>query len=191
MNEVKIIRSRRRTVAIQITSDMQVIARVPLRMSDRDVRRLIDEKQGWIEKHLEMMRKRQKTEGRDPLPAFTREEIEDLADRALQEIPPRVAYFAEKAGVSYGRITIRNQVTRWGSCSSKGNLNFNCLLMLCPEDVRDYVIVHELCHIKEMNHSPRFWNEVARLLPDYDEQRKWLQKEGSSLIGRLRKAKNK
>ena len=63
--------------------------------------------------------------------------------------------------------------------------------MLCPEDVMDYVIVHELCHIKEMNHSPRFWNEVARLLPDYDEQRKWLQKEGSSLIGRLRKAKNK
>ena len=78
-----------------------------------------------------------------------------------------------------------NQRTRWGSCSSKGNLNFNCLLMLCPEDVRDYVVVHELCHRKELNHSPRFWAEVAKVLPGYAVQRKWLKESGGTIIRRL------
>ena len=81
-------------------------------------------------------------------------------------------------GVDYGRITIRNQKTRWGSCSAKGNLNFNCLLMLMPTEVIDYVVVHELCHLKEMNHSNAFWREVKQVLPDYRKQVKWLKDEG-------------
>ncbi|MDY3888895.1 MAG: M48 family metallopeptidase, partial [Agathobacter sp.] len=85
----------------------------------------------------------------------------------MEYIPKRVAYFADIMGVDYGRITIRMQKTRWGSCSSKGNLNFNCLLMLAPPEVIDYVVVHELCHRKEMNHSKAFWREVERVLPDY------------------------
>ena len=89
-------------------------------------------------------------------------------------------------GATVGKVTIRNQKTRWGSCSAKGNLNFNCLLMLCPEDVRDYVVVHELCHRKEMNHSARFWTEVERVLPDYRTRRKWLKEFGCEIIGRLR-----
>ena len=76
--------------------------------------------------------------------------------------------------MTYGRITIRAQRSRWGSCSSKGNLNFNCLLMLTPSEIRDYVVVHELCHRIELNHSAYFWAEVARILPDYKECRKWL-----------------
>lgn len=95
-------------------------------------------------------------------------------------------YFAEKIGVDYGRITIRCQKTRWGSCSSSGNLSFNCLLMLVPESVRDYVIVHELCHRKEMNHSARFWREVAEVCPDYQASRAWLRKNGGALIARTR-----
>ena len=93
--------------------------------------------------------------------------------------------FAPLVGVTYGRITIRSQHTLWGSCSSKGNLNFNCLLMLTPPEVLDYVVVHELCHRKEMNHSARFRAEVEHVLPDYEIQRKWLRENGTALIFRL------
>ena len=89
-------------------------------------------------------------------------------------------------GVDYGQITIRSQKTRWGSCSSKGNLNFNCLLLLAPPEVLDYVVVHELCHRKEMNHSPRFWAEVARVMPDYKVRRKWLKDNGNGLMQLLK-----
>jgi predicted metal-dependent hydrolase len=88
-------------------------------------------------------------------------------------------------GVTYGRITIRNQRSRWGSCSGKGNLNFNCLLMLTPSHVIDYVVVHELCHRLEMNHSPAFWAQVERVLPDYRKSREWLREHEKELIGRL------
>lgn len=84
-----------------------------------------------------------------------------------------------------GQIVIRTQYARWGSCSSKGNLNFNCLLALVPPEVLDYVFVHELCHRKELNHSARFWNEVEQILPGYKAQRKWLKEHGSTLISRI------
>ena len=90
--------------------------------------------------------------------------------------------YAKKIGVTYGRITIRCQRTRWGSCSEKGNLNFNCLLMKVPEEVLDYVVVHELCHRLEMNHSPRFWSEVEKIFPDYRAREKWLRENGKLLI---------
>ena len=97
-------------------------------------------------------------------------------------IPQRVAYYAGIVGVTYGRITIRSQKTRWGSCSSGGNLNFNCRLMKAPTSVLDYVIVHELCHRLEMNHSSRFWALVEQVMPDYRVHRKWLREHGSSLF---------
>ena len=109
----------------------------------------------------------------------------DFAIHSAKDLPERAARFAPLVGAGYGRITIRAQRTRWGSCSGKGNLNFNCLLMLAPEAVRDYVVVHELCHRKEMNHSQRFWQEVEALLPDYRTPRKWLKDNGSALIARL------
>lgn len=120
-----------------------------------------------------------------PVP-FTAEEIRILAERACAELPPRLAVFAARMGVTYGRVTIRNQKTRWGSCSSKGNLNFNCVLMLAPPEIQDYVLVHELAHRKEMNHSARFWAVVEGILPDYKERRKWLRVNGQVLIERLR-----
>ena len=177
-----IIRSNRKTITIQIKGDGQVIVRAPLRMPKADILSFVDKKKAWIEKHLDAIARRQPASER----AFTAAELHELAVAAKEDIGRRVAKFAPIVGVTYGRITIRAQKTRWGSCSAKGNLNFNCLLMLCTEEVRDYVVVHELYHRKELNHSNRFWEEVARVMPDCDMQRKWLRDNGGSIIRRLR-----
>ena len=175
----RVIRSSRRTISVQIAPSGEVLVRCPRRMSNADIRRFVESKSGWIEKHLE------KRTAAARLPAFTDEQLQALARQARQTIPERVAHFAPLVGVTYGRITIRSQHTLWGSCSSKGNLNFNCLLMLTPPEVLDYVVVHELCHRKEMNHSARFWAEVEHVLPDYEIRRKWLRENGTALISRL------
>ena len=117
---------------------------------------------------------------------MSKEELAKLTRLAKEILPIKVAYYARIMGVSYERIAIRHQKTRWGSCSSLGNLNFNCLLMLVPEAVQDYMVVHELAHRKEMNHSARFWAEVEKIIPDYKKHRKWLKDNGGELILRLR-----
>ena len=180
---VKIIRSNRRSLALQITADAEVIVRAPYRVSQREIQDFIRRKQDWIRKNLVKMQQRK--EDRADHPGLSHEEISNLADQALTYIPERVAHYAPLVGVTYGRITIRNQKTRWGSCSAKGNLNFNCLLMLTPPEIIDYVVVHELCHRKEMNHSRAFWAEVERVLPDYAVRRKWLKDHGGALISRM------
>ncbi len=99
--------------------------------------------------------------------------------------PQRVAYYARLLGVTYGRITVRMQKTRWGSCSAEGNLNFNVLLLLAPEAVLDYVVIHELCHRKFMNHSADFWRCVGEIMPEYKAHRKWLKDHGAELMSRI------
>ena len=113
------------------------------------------------------------------------DEIRRLANEALRVIPERVKYYAGLLGVNYGRITIRNQRSKWGSCSAKGNLNFNCLLMLTPPEVLDSVVVHELCHRFEMNHSDRFYAHVLSVFPNYYECSKWLRDNGDVIMGRM------
>ena len=184
--QIRVIRSGRRTIAIEINQDLQVIVRAPMGMRQAEIQAFVESKNDWITKHLEKMRSRkQSTEGQNRHPSMSGQELQELAAQASRVIPERVAYYARIVGVTYGRITIRNQKTRWGSCSSKGNLNFNCLLMLTPPEVLDYVVVHELCHRKEMNHSARFWAEVEHVLPDYEIRRKWLRENGTALISRL------
>lgn len=181
MEQIEIIRSARRTVAIEIKADLRVIVRAPFGIKDDDIKRFVAEKRPWIEKHLQIAKARRE----EKVSPFTEKEIRALADAALKDIPQRVAKYASTIGVTVGRITIRSQKSRWGSCSAKGNLNFNCLLMLCPEEVRDYVVVHELCHRKEMNHSPAFWAQVERVLPEYKAQYRWLKENGDKIIRRL------
>ncbi len=182
---VKVIRSRRKTISLQITPEGQVLLRSPYGVSKEELQRFVDEKRDWLNKNLQKVQQRQQEASHAG--SLSLEEIRALADRAKDVIPQRVAHFAPLVGVTYGRITIRNQRTRWGSCSGKGNLNFNCLLMLAPPEVLDYVVVHELCHRKEMNHSPRFWAEVARVLPDYQQRRRWLKEHGGALVQRMEK----
>ena len=177
----ELIHTSRKAIAIQIKGDSRIIVRAPLRMAAKDIQRFVDSKAAWIEKHLAIIQQRQQPVAS----AFTLEHLHQLAETAKSDLPQRVARFAALIGITYGRITIRAQKSRWGSCSGKGNLNFNCLLMLCPEDVRDYVVVHELCHRKELNHSPRFWAEVEKVLPGYKVQRKWLKDNGGAIIIRL------
>lgn len=184
-NDIRIIRSRRKTISIQIDGNLRITVRAPLRMRDADIRAFIEERSEWIEKNLEKMRQRQEEMQTEPEEPLTLKELRALAEEAVSYIPERVSFYAGEVGVNYGRITIRNQKTRWGSCSSDGNLNFNCLLMLTPPEVIDYVVVHELCHRLEMNHSRYFWEEVERVLPDYKIRRKWLKTNGEKIMRRM------
>lgn len=180
--KVTVIRSNRKTVAIQVNSDLSVTVRAPRSASEKDIEEILKKKEAWISKHIEKIKEAKERFEAEPTEKLTREKVIALAEEALKVIPERVEYFAKVIGVTYGKITIRNQKTRWGSCSSKGNLNFNCLLMLAPPEVLDYVVVHELCHRKQMNHSKAFWLEVEKVLPNYKEVRKWLKEEGSQRI---------
>ena len=180
--KVTVIRSNRKTVAIQVNSNLSVTVRAPRSASEKDIEEILKKKEAWISKHIEKIKKTKERLEAESTEKLTREKVIALAEEALEVIPARVEYFAKVIGVTYGKITIRNQKTRWGSCSSKGNLNFNCLLMLAPPEVLDYVVVHELCHRKQMNHSKAFWSEVEKVLPDYKEARKWLKEEGSQMI---------
>lgn len=183
MENLKIIRQQRKTISLQVKPNGIVELRAPKIMNDAEINEFLRRKSGWIEKHLEEARKRKELMADVKL--LSTEDIRELANKALVVIPERAAYFAELIGVTYGRITIRNQKSKWGSCSSKGNLNFNCLLMLMPPNVQDYIIVHELCHLKELNHSARFWAEVEKILPYYKEQEVWLKKHGDELMMRV------
>ena len=158
------IRSRRKTIAIQIDREGQVIVRTPYGITKRQVEEFLDEKKDWLLQTRQRVEKR-KTEQIPISEEVRREGIE----RAKRIFPERTAYFAKRMGVDYGRITIREQKTRWGSCSSKGNLNFNWKLVLLAPELLDYVVVHELAHRREMNHSKNFWKIVEVELPDYRE----------------------
>lgn len=184
----QIVRSDRKSCAIQVKQDGTVLVRAPRKMSEKDILELVRQKADWIARAKEKVYVRNQT--RAQLPPLTYEDIKRLADQALAVIPPRVSYFASLMKVKYGRITVRNQKSRWGSCSSEGNLNFNCLLMLTPSYVVDYVIVHELCHRKHMNHSAAFWAEVKRVLPQYEVAYDWLKANGGALIERMKKGGN-
>ena len=180
--EYEVIRSSRRTMGLEIKGS-RIVVRAPMRASDRSIRLFVQEHEAWIRKHLAKIQAREEALGA-PRP-LTEEEIRILAEKARAVIPLRVKYYAPLVGVTFGRITIRKQRTRWGSCSSTGNLSFNCLLMLAPMEVVDSVVVHELCHRLEPNHSARFYAHVLRVYPEYRKWNKWLKDNGSYLMARM------
>ncbi len=179
----EVIRSGRRTVSVEIRPDGSVLVRAPRGMSQERLRALLGERAAWIERHRRTALARREAAARAG--ALTDRELDELAAGAREDLPARVRRFASLVGTDYGRVTIRRQRTRWGSCSGRGDLSFNCLLMLAPEAVRDYVVVHELCHRLVMDHSPRFWAQVERVLPRWRDSRQWLRREGAVLMARL------
>ena len=181
--QLEIIRSNRKTLAMQLRPDGQIVIRAPLRLSEKKIREFVTAHEGWITKHRTRIKERLEQLPHEP--PLTEAEIQTLVERARAVIPERAAYYAPLVGVSFSGITIRKQRTRWGSCSAKGHLNFNCLLMLAPPEVLDSVVVHELCHRLVPNHSPRFYAEVLRVFPDYQRWHSWLKENGDRLIRRM------
>ncbi len=179
----RIVRSERKTLSVSIQPDCTITVRAPRSVSDSQIRRFLIEKQHWlITKYLGAKQKQEAIPCSDltdtQRAALTRRYI----DAAKEYFPKRVAYFHQFTGGTYSRITIRDQKTRWGSCSSKGTLSFNWRLMLAPPAILDYVVVHELCHLRHMDHSPAFWQAVGEVFPDYASARKWLRKHGQELV---------
>lgn len=179
---VLLVRSSRKTLAVQIRADGTVIARAPLRMPKDRILCFLSEKASWIRMQQGRMQERENMRQQARIHLDAAQEKE-LRERAKSVLAQRTAYFARQIGVTYGRITVRDQKTRWGSCRQTGNLNFNFRLILAPSEVLDYVVVHELCHRRQMNHSTQFWQEVAQVLPDYRKRKAWLTENGWRLMG--------
>lgn len=180
-HKVEIVKSNRKTLSIQITPDLRIILRCPLFMSNAQAEQYAAEKALWIEKHLTRLEELSK----NALPPLSEDEIKRLTDLAKEYIPQRVEYYSKIIGVDYGKITIRHQKTRWDSCTSKGNLSFNCLLMLTPNEVIDSVVAHELCHRLQMNHSKAFYADLLKAYPQYPSANKWLKENGGAILKRL------
>ena len=171
MESYELIRSRRRTLALEITRDCRVLVRAPLRLSQAKIDAFVESHTVWIQTHLEQQRQRMGSAPPPPTPA----DIAALKAKARAILPEKVAYWSEKMGVRPTGLKITTARKRYGSCSGKNSLCFSCFLMGCPEEATDLVVVHELCHIKEKNHGPRFYALLGQYLPDYKERKKLLK----------------
>ena len=178
---ITIKRSSRKTLGLEVRENGEIFARIPEKLSDRSLKSFIEKERDWIIKKSELVkweREHRQTTNATPVQELTSEEIENIS----QKIVDRVRFYQKKMGVTVGRVAIRNQKTRWGSCSSAGNLNFNWRLVLMPPEILDYVVVHELAHRKEMNHSSKFWTIVEQEMPDYQERKQRLKELGGQFI---------
>ncbi len=166
----EVVRSKRKTSAIEVKRDGSVVVRCPVWVKDREISDFVERNREWILRH-----RREVLKQLENRPVYTKKQVEEFRQHARWMLAQKTWQWAQRMQVTYGKLTIRQQATRWGSCSAKGNLNFNWQLVLVPEELVDYVVVHELAHRKEMNHSPRFWKLVEEQLPDYRERRRRLR----------------
>jgi predicted metal-dependent hydrolase len=164
-------RARRARIVVAPGRPLEVV--VPLRTSERTIRALLDQHEGWLTRQL----------ARVPEPRLVLERMSasDGRRRARRLFHMLAEREAARLDVSFARIAIRDQRTRWGSCSPRGTLSFNWRLVLAPPEVAEYVVVHELCHLREPNHSPRFWDLVEHARPSFHVQRAWLREHGWEL----------
>ena len=171
METYELIRSRRKTLTLEITKDCRVLVRAPLRVSQARIAAFVESHADWIAKHLEQQRQQTASAPPPPTPA----EIEVLKAKARSILPDKVAYWSHQMGVTPTGLKITAARKRYGSCSGKNSLCFSCFLMNYPEEAIDLVVIHELCHIREKNHGPNFYALLEQYLPDYKERKKLLK----------------
>ena len=171
MENYELIRSQRKTLALEITKDCRVLVRAPMRLSQAHIDAFVEKHSDWIAKHLEQQRRRSASA---PSP-LSPEEIEALKTKARVILPEKVRFWSQKMGVCPIGIKITTARKRYGSCSGKNSLCFSCFLMQYPDAAIDLVVVHELCDIKEKNHSPKFYALLEQYLPDHKERKKLLK----------------
>ena len=176
--EYIIKKSRRTTISVQITPDQKLLVKAPAYTSIKEVEDFLRKKRDWIIKQIN--RTKVTSQQAAQMGILSDKEIRKLKRDAKKIIPERVEYYAKLSGITYNRIFIRLQKSRWGSCSIEGNLNFNALLALMPLEVLDSVVVHELCHRRHMDHSKAFYDEVLKIFPDYKKWDKWLKQNGAA-----------
>ena len=171
---VSVIRSARKSLGLEVRDANTVLARIPTRVSDRELKAFVENHRSWILEKTAVMAERE--ENRKSTPAPPPELLSKTDRMKIQlKIGKQVRHYCEAMGVTVGYVTVKNQKTRWGSCSAKGNVNFNYQLAFLPDELLDYVVIHELAHRRHMNHSRAFWAEVEKYCPDYLERREQLK----------------
>lgn len=167
---IPVIRSARKSLGLEVRDARTVLARIPARVSDRELKAFVENHRDWILEKTAVMAEREEKRKTTPAPP---PELLSKTDRMKIQlkIGKRVRHYCEVMGVTVGYVTVKNQKTRWGSCSAKGNVNFNYQLAFLPEELLDYVVIHELAHRRHMDHSQAFWEEVEKYCPDYRERR--------------------
>lgn len=213
----KIIRTNRKTIALQITDNASLIVRAPYNVTEETIKNVIIKHLDWIEKRkkdlltrdpkfvkkefvngegflylgksykLKIIKNQEKPLIFQDGYFFLSKEYQAIAmelfidwykKKAYEKISERVEWYAQKRGFIYNKINITDANKSWASCSAKGNLNFSWRLIMAPLPVIDYVVVHELVHLKEKNHAKTFWNKVKMLMPDYEKYEEWLKRNG-------------
>lgn len=160
--QVEVHRSDRRTISLSIEKDFHVLVKAPLRMSKDEVGAFVEKHRRWIEKHIQLQREYQ-----EKALKFTSAEVDTYKHQALAVVEDAIRIYAPTMGVAPTGVKITSAVTRWGSCSGRNSICFSYRIALLPHEAVDYIVVHELAHIRQKNHGPKFYAEVAKVLPDY------------------------
>jgi len=178
------VSTRAKRLTLTVHPDGRVVATKPKRISQKAVEAFLAKHWEWIERAKETFQKRAAKKRTDQI-ALPRPRKSSLAYKEARKearvlVTERLKHFNELYDFTYGTISIRDQKTRWGSCSAKGNLSFNYRIVYLPKEIQDYIVVHELCHTKEHNHSERFWAQVGRTIPEHVSLRKALRSNYAS-----------
>lgn len=166
---------RAKNVRITITRDARVVVTLPYNLSEVLVKKFVLDKVLWVEKNLEIIKNRPLENKEYRSPSGSKKEFETHKKEALRIVKERLEYFNKEYGYTWNNVSIKNVSSRWGSCSKKGNLNFSYKVLLLSPSLRDYIVVHELCHLGQFNHSSTFWDLVEKTIPHYKILRKELQ----------------